>query len=178
MAATATTHGLETCESNNAALSSFIANAWFKHADSLRLVVREDSDQIREIDRAIQKLCSIAGHQGIVKPPLSKSSQSRPTGASPRASSVDGSQSKSILGKRRVTFNGDGKTKRRDFSKARCDTCGELGHTTNYHDKYIQLKRNGMANAARSSIAKFHEEAETDDCEDAQDGDESSEPRE
>ncbi|ETO81716.1 hypothetical protein F444_04036 [Phytophthora nicotianae P1976] len=49
MAATATTHGLETCESNNAALSSFIANAWFKYADSLRLVVREDSDHpIRE----------------------------------------------------------------------------------------------------------------------------------
>ncbi|KAE9355261.1 hypothetical protein PR003_g2933 [Phytophthora rubi] len=63
MAAAVTTTGLETIDSNNAALSLFIVNAWYKHTDNLRRIIRDDSDRsLREIYRAINKLCSIAGH--------------------------------------------------------------------------------------------------------------------
>ncbi|GMF31062.1 unnamed protein product [Phytophthora fragariaefolia] len=42
MAAATTFDGFENCDSNNLALSSFIANAWFKKADNLRMVIRQD----------------------------------------------------------------------------------------------------------------------------------------
>ncbi|GMG16507.1 unnamed protein product [Phytophthora fragariaefolia] len=159
MAAAATTTGLETIDSNNGALSSFIVNAWYKHTDNLRLVIREDSDRpLREMDRAINKLCSIAGRQGIVK-----TTQPRSSGA-PQAeikfAKVASNHTKSTLGKRKVNFKNESTFKRRDFSKARCDTCGELGHTTGYHDKYILLKQGGLAQVARASASKPPSEAD------------------
>ncbi|GMG18239.1 unnamed protein product [Phytophthora fragariaefolia] len=69
MAAATTFDGFENCDPNNLALSSFIANAWFKHADNLRMVIRQYSNHpLQELDMAITKLCTIAGHQGIITP--------------------------------------------------------------------------------------------------------------
>ncbi|GMF45555.1 unnamed protein product [Phytophthora fragariaefolia] len=60
----------------------------------------------------------------------------------------------------KVNFKNESTFKRRDFSKAWCDTCGELGHTTGYHDKYIILKQRGLAQVARASASKPPSEAD------------------
>ncbi|KAG2788161.1 hypothetical protein PC129_g17197 [Phytophthora cactorum] len=145
MATTATWDGVETTDSNNLALSSFITNAWRKHTDNLRLVIREDSNYpIHEFDRAITKLCSIAGHQGALTFQQRPIHQSKPA---PENAQL-------LLGKRKSSDEAGrsgGSFKRRDYSRSRCGTCGELGHTTGYHDRFIALKSSGMANVARSS---------------------------
>ncbi|EGZ17577.1 hypothetical protein PHYSODRAFT_300603 [Phytophthora sojae] len=57
----------------------------------------------------------------------------------------------------------------RDFSKARCGECGELGHTTNFHDRFV-AKQQGMAHAARAqrghvrSVVTVDEETGADDA--------------
>lgn len=67
MAAASTRDGLETVESNNFALSALISNAWPRHADSLRLIINEDSaDPLREMEHAVSRLCALAKSQGVV----------------------------------------------------------------------------------------------------------------
>ncbi|GMF59475.1 unnamed protein product [Phytophthora fragariaefolia] len=173
MAAAATPTGLETVDSNNAALSSFIANAWYKHSDNLRLVIYEDSDRpLRELDRAINKLCSIAGHQGIVEPTQLRSTSELKSEY--KSAKVASNHARPTPGKRRVNFKNEDSFKRRDFSKAKCDTCGELGHTTGYDDKYFHLKQRGLAKAARASTSKSSSEPDADDAKEEDESFESS----
>ncbi|KAE9351203.1 hypothetical protein PF008_g6053 [Phytophthora fragariae] len=148
MAAATSSDGFETEDSNNLALSSFIVNAWRKHTDNLRMVIREDSSHpVRELDRAISRLCSIAGHQGVLSSPPR---QSAPT-TKPLPLNKNGN---SNLGKRKATegeIKREGGFKKRDYSKMRCGTCGELGHTTGYHDRFVERKSSGVAYLASGS---------------------------
>ncbi|GMF34430.1 unnamed protein product [Phytophthora fragariaefolia] len=60
MAAATTRDGMETIDSNSLALSSFITNAWPKHSDTLKMVIREDSTRPTiELDRAIARLMQL-----------------------------------------------------------------------------------------------------------------------
>ncbi|KAJ8531860.1 hypothetical protein ON010_g14102 [Phytophthora cinnamomi] len=157
MAAAPTFYGLESCVSNKLALSSFISNAWFKHADNLRMVVRQDSNHpLEELDRAISKLCTITGHQRIIAP----SSRHAVTPIPP---------STSITGKRKQQRGGslrDNRSKKRDFSTARCGICKQLGHTIGFHDRYVARQQSGLANVAHSaeeSTSNSTEETPNDD---------------
>ncbi|KAG2765778.1 hypothetical protein PC129_g12885 [Phytophthora cactorum] len=146
MAASTTSDGIETAKSNNLALSSFVASAWRKHSDNLRMVIRRDTHYpVHDMDRAISRLCTIAGHQGVLAFQQRQSMQLKPAPVS----------AKSNLGKRKSDEVGrsEGKFSRCDFSTARCGICGELGHSTGYPDKFVALQSSGMASVARSSEA-------------------------
>ncbi|KAG3099262.1 hypothetical protein PI125_g15067 [Phytophthora idaei] len=133
MAASATWNGFKTVESNNLALSSFITNAWRKHSDNLHMVIREDTRYpVHEMDRVVSKLCTISGRQGSLTFPQHQPAQMKSAVADARSS-----QSKRKATEE--TGRNENIFKRRDYSTARCGTCGEIRHTTGYHDRFVAL---------------------------------------
>ncbi|OWY94683.1 hypothetical protein PHMEG_00035515 [Phytophthora megakarya] len=131
MAAAATAGGLG---SNNFALSALISNAWPRHADSLRLVIKEDSQYpLNEIEQAPRNCANAfanafanSKHYTLVRweAKISKREERK---------SVERCQTSS--------------SRNRYYSKARCGECRELGHTTGYHDRFV-ARQEGMAHAA------------------------------
>ncbi|KAF4034030.1 hypothetical protein GN244_ATG14021 [Phytophthora infestans] len=67
MVAVGIPHGEETTDSNNAASSSIISNAWYKHTDNLYLIIREISDSpLHVLDRVISSLWSLMHREVLI----------------------------------------------------------------------------------------------------------------
>ncbi|KAE9018583.1 hypothetical protein PR002_g13062 [Phytophthora rubi] len=160
MAAATSPNGSETVESNNLALSGFLVNAWNRHTDALRMVVREDSDDpLREMDRAIRRLCALAEHHGAL--PV-RSAQTFNTGKrkAPDSASRDLAPKAGKYNSSSDRKPNPGKITRKDYSNARCGECGEYGHTTGYHDTFVR-RQQGAARAASSMVATMQQPVPT-----------------
>lgn len=169
MAAASTRDGLETVESNNFALSALISNAWPRHADSLRLIINEDSaDPLHEMDHAVSRLCGLAKSQGVLSTRTTGNGNHVTRPVTGKRMSMDPSTKRESRQldpnvKRENRQREVKRTRRepRDYSKARCGECGELGHTTGYHDRFV-ARQQGMAHAA---AAKEESHPDSDDPE-------------
>ncbi|KAF4030385.1 hypothetical protein GN244_ATG17879 [Phytophthora infestans] len=159
MAASTTADGLKTVESNNFALSAFISSAWPRQVDSLRLVINEDNPEpLTEMNHAIAKLCTISRSHGAaaIRPISGAGTSTTGLNQNRRQHHQDnrGMQRKrsepgDVIKKApRLREQKRARREPRDYSKARCDECGELGHTTGYHNKHVSQHR-GLAHAAK-----------------------------
>lgn len=134
------------------ALTTFVSNAWPQHRVALLGHVQPRSiNPHRELEKAIEYLTRIAGHDGKRR----TSADTAPR--KPRAKRPERGDGEEAFKRERPP-----KAPRRDYSNTFCGKCKRSGHSTDYHDKWV-ARQGGIHHAKIATATGENSAAPHDD---------------